>query len=449
MSSLFREEVESRGGATSLKDELASLKIERKRELTAAAPKPVGGTGLPTRRRDRGSFALRLFALFLWLIPIGLIGGVGYFAYLQYQKARPKLKVKTAPVRAMSPGEVSSILDAKGYLKSRFQAQIGAKQPGRVQEVRVEEGTPIKKGDVLAILEHNDMKAILESRKAMLSRSNFDLEESRSDLLNKRDRAQRYQRLASLGQTSDEEADQAISAWRMSEAKVRSLEASIKLQESMIRETEVSIEEMHIRAPFDGTVVAKGAEVGETIMLGGMGAASGRGSVATIADLGKMDVETDVDEDRLGRIKLGQPAEVAVAAVPDVRYKARLRRVVPLGDRARGTVKVYVEILNPDQYLFPELVATVRFLPNDQDASSLLEQSGDRALFIPASAASEQGDRMAVWVVDRTGVVRRRAFKGAREGERIRILEGLQAGEKVVVDPPGDLVEGQSIEIES
>lgn len=448
MSRLFQEEVESTAGATSLKDELASLKIDRKRHRPpASAARPSGGTGLPARRRDGGSFVLRVLSFLLWLIPLGIIGGAGYFAYNQYQNSKPKVTVSTVPVRSMTAGEANTVLEAKGYLKSRFQAQLGAKVPGRVAEIRIEEGTPVKKGDILAILEHDDLKATLESRKAMLARSSFDLEEARSDMLNKRERAQRYQRLAALGQSSDEEADQAIYAYHMAESKIGSLEASIKLQESMMNEIVVSIEDMHVRAPFDGTVVAKGAEVGETIMLGGMGAASGRGSVATVANLRLMEVETDVTESMLGRLSMGQAAEVSVSAVPNTRYKGRLRRVVPLGDRARGTVKVYVEILDPDDRLFPELVATVNFLPGSSEGTAIAASVGERKLYVQRSAIVEIDGKTSAWILDREGLVHKRDVQVAFEDDRARVIEGLSDGENVVNKPPADLVEGQRVEL--
>jgi RND family efflux transporter MFP subunit len=445
MSSVTREGGTSASDAgQSLRDELASLRIARK----GGATNPRIAPAQRAHRRDSGSFVLRLLSLMLWLIPIGLLGGVGYFAFLQYKNAKPKLSVSVTEVSLKTTGEANNLLEATGYLKSRFQAQIGAKVPGRVQEIKVEEGTAVKKGEVLAILEHDDLKAQLESRKAMLTRSVFDLEETRSDRNNKRDRAQRYQRLSTLRQTSDEEADQAISAWRMADSKVRSLEASIKLQESMIREAEVAIEEMIVRSPFDGTVVAKGAEVGETIMLGGMGAASGRGSVATVANLKLMEVETDIKEKMLGRIAIGQVAEVAVSAVPGARYKGRLRRVVPLGDRARGTVKVYVEILDPDERLFPELVATVYFLSRTSEDEATAASS-EREPFVASSALVEREGRTYVWVVDRSSTVHLRPVEVQIQAgtDNARVIKGLENGERVVEKPTGQLEEGLVVEI--
>jgi RND family efflux transporter MFP subunit len=388
---------------------------------------------------------LRLLSLVLWLIPLGLLGGAGYYAYSQYQKIRPKVTVSTTPVREMSAGEAGTLLSAKGYLKSRFQAMIGAKVPGRVEKMLVEEGSKVKQGDLLAILEHDELQAQLESRKAMIAKSKADLAEAKADLVYKDSKARRQVRLQSLNQASAEEAEQAIADRNMTAARVRALEASIGLQQATAHEVEESIDDMHIVAPFDGTVVEKAAEVGETITPGGMGAASGRGSVATLANLMKLEVETDIAENMLARIGAGQPAEVAVAAVPDRRYKGRLRSIVPMGDRARGTIKVYVEIVDPDERLFPELVATVHFLPHEVSPQVAKPPKG---LYIPRSAVLERGGESAAWVVDPRGFAHLRTIKVAVEGDRARVEEGLKAGESVVVAPPEKLEDGQEVKIE-
>ena len=141
-------------------------------------------------------------------------------------------------------------------------------------------------------------------------------------------------------------------------------------------------------APFDGTVVEKQGEEGEIISPTAMSSSLGRTAVVTIANLEKMDVETDISEDLLSRIALGQPAEVSVSAIPSKRYRGRLRQVIPMGDRTRGTVKVKVEILDPDDKLFPELAATVHFLPSETG-----QQPGRRAariLFVPKSAVFQE-----------------------------------------------------------
>ena len=393
-----------------------------------------------------GDGGLRLLSLILWLVPLGLLGGAGYYGYTQYQKIRPKPKVITARARVLSAGEAGAILKAKGYVKSRFQAMIGAKVPGRVKQMLVEEGTKVKQGDLMAVLEHDDIMAQLASREAMVARSRAELTESKADLELKRIRAARAARLSSQGQNTEEDREQAVAEYRMTAAKVDALEAGIRLQEAMVKEVRSTISDMHIVAPFDGTIVEKAAEVGETITPGGMGAASGRGSVATLANLSQLEVETDVAENVLGRIEVGQPAEVAVSAVPGRNYKGRLRRIVPMGDRARGTVKVYVEILDPDDRLFPELVATVNFLPIVSEGESQAEAK--TGLYVPASAIQGEGDAQVAWIVDDDGIAHRRAVSAEVEDSQALVKSGLEAGDAVILDPPADLRDGDAVTLD-
>src|SRR5262249_23198517 len=157
-------------------------------------------------------------------------------------------------------------------LKSRHQAMIGAKVPGRVEKMLVEEGTKVRKGQLIAVLEHSDLRAQVESRKAMILRSEAELKEAKADLEMKDRKARRQQALLARGNASAEEVDQHVSARNMAAAKADALAAAVALQRAMLQEAEETIKNMHIIAPFDGTIVTKEAEVGETITPGGMGA---------------------------------------------------------------------------------------------------------------------------------------------------------------------------------
>jgi len=430
--------------ASSLRDELASLKIERgTAEPGRSRKRPPG-----RRQVDGGGAGLRLLSLLLWVIPLSMLGTGGYFAYRQYQAIRSKPEVAVGMVQAMTSGEAEKLLSAKGYLKSRFQAMIGAKVPGRLLSLNAEEGAKVKKGQLLAILEHNDLDAQLESRKAMMLRAGADVEEAKADLEYKRSRADRNKRLSNKAvSVSPEETQQATSAVNMAIAHVGSLEAAHKLQQSQVREVEEALRNMSIFAPFDGTVVEKPAEVGEMITGGGMGSglSIGRSSVLTLANLDQMDVETDVAENLLSRIALGQPAEISVSAVPGKHYRGKLRQIIPISDRARGTVKVKVAILDPDEKLFPELVATVHFLP---DKSHQGPDVGKSHLFVPKAALFEEGGHQNVWKVDAKNTLRRTRVEVVVSNDDLaRVESGLAAGESVVLAPARTLRDGETVKL--
>ena len=200
---------------------------------------------------------------------------------------------------------------------------------------------------------------------------------------------------------------------------------------------------MFVRAPFDGTVISKDAEKGESIMPGGMGEASGRGSVVTIADLDHLEVDCDVKEDFISRVLEEQIAEVSVDAVPDRRYKGRVRKIIPMGDRARATVKVKVEILDADKRLFPDMSSTVYFLPNETDASTKQDES---RVFCPAGAVLESGTEKYVLVITAEGRTKKTVVViGETKDERTVITSGLSGGEKVVVKPSADIHDGMLV----
>ncbi|HEV3166104.1 MAG TPA: efflux RND transporter periplasmic adaptor subunit [Isosphaeraceae bacterium] len=422
--------------ASTLRDELASLKIERR---------TAGRDFERPRRGGRGGIGRGLLSAAIWTIPVAVLTGAGLYGYKQYERLQPSQQVAVGLVQSMTSGEAEKLLSAKGYIKSRHQAMIGVKVAGRVETLRVEEGSKVKKHELIAVLEHNHLKAILESRKAMLERTEAELQEAEFEFRDKEHKAQREVRLRSQNHSSTELVEAAQVARDMASSRVWALKAAIKLQSATILETEETIRDMHIVAPFDGTVVSREAEVGETILVGGMGGSSGRGSVVQLADLRQLDVETDIAENLLSRVALGQPAEIAVSAVPGRHYRGRLRQIIPMGDRARGTIKVKVEVLDPDDLLFPELVATVHFLP-DKEISN--PTAGRTFIYVPKSAVFQQGGHAYAWVVDDKAHVHQKRIEVVESNDDLdRVDAGLKGGESVVLKPGPTLREGQLVKV--
>jgi RND family efflux transporter MFP subunit len=424
--------------AGTLREELASLKIDR--------PQPEFSRNNGYRMSSgRGGGGLRLLSWFLWLIPLGLVAGAGVVAYRQYDQIRSRPQVTVALVQRMTTGEAEKLLTAKGYLKSRYQALIGTKLPGRVEKMCVEEGMKVKKGDTLAVLEHNDLKAMLASREAQTMRTLAELEEARADLWEKDRENRRVSRLYAQKSVTAEESEKALSAQKKATARVAALEAGVKLMKANVDEIKAMIVTMHLFAPFDGTVVEKQGEEGEVIATMAMSSSLGRTAVVTIANLEKMDVETDIAEGLMSRVQLEQPAEVSVSAVPSRRYRGRLRQVIPMGDRTRGTVKVKVEILDPDDKLFPELAATVHFLPSKSAAN----RDGNRSyIFVNKSAVFTENGHDFVWVVSTKNVLRKRAVEVATTTDALaRVESGLEPEESVVLNPFKALRENETVRI--
>jgi RND family efflux transporter MFP subunit len=404
---------------------LASLKIDRSRKSSASRLTGVLWAAL----------ALALAAL---------LAAAGFWAFRDQLFPLPTVQVET--VRIMTLGQASTQLTATGYLESRWQAQVGAKVPGRIANIPVSEGDEVKEGDLLAELEHADLDANLATRRAAVDQAEAQLAEAEFNEQQAQRELEREQDIFEQGAGTTEEVERTETRLRAARAIRLARAAAVSSAKSAVLEAEEAVRNMYIYAPFDGTVVTKDAEKGESIMPGGMGASSGRGSVITLAKLDELEVDTDVKESYLGQLHKGQPAEVVVDAAPDRRYRGRLREIIPMGDRTRGIVKVKVTVLDPDERLFPELSATVHFLPETApgDQAAALQE---KAVFAPAAAVQAGADGQYVWVLEgdrvRTASV---TVEGEPQDGLVRVLAGLVGGEQVVVDPSPELQAGEQVQ---
>lgn len=419
-------------------DALATLRISR-----------------PTER-PRRSILRRLFTL---LLVFAFLGGLGVGGFVVAQRSgwlqskaewipdaiRAKPEVRVAKVVVETGRSADAIVVASGYLESYQQAKIGARAAGRIQAINVEEGTKVNVGDVIAVLDHKDIEAALAAARASLQQVKAQAEEQKVEVDRYAKDQKRDELLRANNALSEAEFDNSFFAHKSALAKLETLKAAVLLAEAKVQESEQIKENMFVRAPFAGTVISKDAELGESILPGGMGEASGRGSVVTIADLDRLEVDCDVKEDYIGRLTAGSPAEVSVGAVPDRRYSARVRKVIPMGDRARATIKVKVEILDADARLFPEMSATVYFLPQP---GANAEATKERRIFCDGDAVVIDGPERIVWTVDdQFSVARRVVTTGKERDGRTEILEGLSGGEQVVLRPPEDLKTGTVVKL--
>ena len=423
-----------------LREELASLKIDRPKTTKSAQS---GYRNSPGRRSGHG---LRLLSWMMWLIPLGLLAAGGVYGYVEYDKLRSRPVVKKGLVVLKTAEEAATLLDAEGFLKSRYQAMIGTKIAGRVEQMAVEEGMKVKKGDTLAVIEHNDLKAMLAAREAQGLRTAAELEEARADLWEREREDRRVGRLFAQRSATPEESEKAQSGHKKAAARVAALEAAVKLMNANVEEIKATILTMHLYAPFDGTVVEKQGEVGEVISPTAMSSSLGRTAVVTIANLEKMDVETKIHESNLWRITVGQPAVVSVTAIPSKRYRGRLRQVLPMSDRANAVVKVKVEILDPDDRLFPELAATVHFLPSESVNNP---DAGRSYLFVPTSAVFREDGHDFVWVIRQDNTLRKnRVEVVSTTSDSARVESGLKFNDAVVLNPVKTLRELETVRID-
>jgi len=414
------------------RDPLASLRIPR------TEPPRRSGSG----RRWLGRLAVLLLLI---IVVAGALAAASRSGLVDMAAAlQPRVEVRIGAVSVSTGRAGDAVVVATGYLESRQQAKIGARGVGRIETLNVEEGTRVKKGEVLAVLEHADMLAALAATKAMLRRAQTEVGEHEVEIARTKREHERSEKLRPSRALTETEHDTARFQYEAAVARLESLKAAVNLAEARVREAEQVNENMFVRAPFDGTVISKDAELGESILPGGLGEGSGRGSVVTIADLDHLEVDCDVKEDYISRVAIGQPAEVAVDAVPDRRYAGKVRKIIPMGDRARATIKVKVEILDSDERLFPEMSSTVYFLPDKSEA----KQPAERRIFCPTDAVVKEGESIYLWLVDDQQRLRRVEVKlGTANDGQTEILDGLEGGEQAVIRPPANLREGQTVKV--
>ena len=361
-----------------------------------------------------------------------------------------RVEVRLVSTTVQKGRSADAVVVATGYLESRRQARIGARAAGRIDVVNFEEGDRVNAGDLLAELEHRDLDASLAASKASVSRARASIDEQgiliEQALVDKERAEQLWLRNRSTAKSA---LDQARFAYRTAIARKNSMEADLALAIAQEQQTVQLRENMFIRAPFDGTVISKDAEVGESILPGGMGGGSGRGSVATIADLDNLEIECDVQESFISRVSEGQEAEISVDAVQDKKYHGVVRKVIPMGDRARATIKVQVAITDADELLFPEMAGSVFFLPNVKSSGTSNELASDKPrMFCQSSAVDRrEEDRLCVWIVDAEKRAQPVLVKvGEDRDGRTEILEGLEGKLRVIVNPD-ELREGAPVKV--
>jgi RND family efflux transporter MFP subunit len=301
---------------TDLKGDLASLKIDR---------------DSPGRSPWRWPLFLFVPAILGLLALYGLRARQA-FAAVEVDTVKATLQKKDPSAAAGAP-----ILTASGYVVARRKAVVSAKIQGRLEELRVEEGSRVQSGEIIARLESGDNAAQVVRAKAAVQRAEADLEENRRQ-------ARLADRLAADNILAKDQLDAAISRVRIAEAALRQAEADVTLYEALFQNT-------LIRAPFTGVVVKKMAEVGESVapIPPGVNISTASGAIVALADLDTLEVEADVSESNVAKLGANQPAEVNVEAFPERKYKAILRQIIPTADRTKATVQVKVTILDKDK----------------------------------------------------------------------------------------------------
>jgi RND family efflux transporter MFP subunit len=361
------------------------------------------------------------------VVSILILGIAGFFLYQSL--FTPAIEVTLTTVSWTSPSQSNAVLTASGYVVAQRKAAVASKGTGRLVYLGVVEGDCVKKNQIIARLEDSDVRASLDQAKANLRINEADLKDAQQSLKRQKD-------LLEKGLATQADYDAA-------EARQLRVVANIEMAKAMVNGAEVSLENTLIRAPFDGTVLAKNADIGEMVVP--MAASVGsKSAVVTIADMKSLQVEADVSESNIENVKPDQPCEITLDAYPEVRYQGYVAKIVPTADRAKATVMVKVAFKSYDNRVLPEMGAKVLYLTKASDAAASSEKP---RLTIPASAIVERdGKKIAFRVIDNkvSSVI---ISVGRTMGTLVEITDGLTSGEKVIDKVDASVTDGTKVKV--
>jgi len=436
--------------------ELKSLRIDRARK---ASPEP-------------SKWATR------WIIGgvlLFLLLGVGRFAYSRLTAAT---EVEVQRVKAIDTGQAERgvVLNATGYIVAAHKIELAAKVIGKVKWIGVDKGDHVNQGDVIVRLEDDEYRAQLEQAKGNLANLEAKLAElehgsrpeeiaqalanlnvSKADLENAHVSLDRTRKLVSQAVMSQQNLDDAQARYDSAVAKVNSLQKAYDLVRIGPRREEIdamrgqveqargavdyaetNLSNTIIRAPVTGTILERAVEIGEFVTTSFVGDRGAKGYVVSLADLNDLEVELDISQNDFAKLHMSQQAIITTDAFPDRKYEGFIREVSPEANRQKATVQVKVKVAHPDNYLRPEMNASVAFLA---DAKNAAATPSHPIVVVPGSAIHDG----KVFVVLDGRAVSRQVRAGAPNSQGVRIEQGLIGGEDLIVNPPATLKDGDRV----
>ena|SRR5690348_13924393 len=368
-----------------------------------------------------------------WLvigIPVVLL--LTLTGFLVARSLATGVPVHLTPAVRISPSQANVLASASGYVVAQRKAAVASKATGRLVYLGVVEGDRVKEGQIIARIEDGDVKAQLAQADANLNVGKADLHDAETSL-------DRQATLLKNNLASQADYDAA-------QARLLRVRATIALDSAQVDAARVAVENTIVRAPFDGTVLTKSADVGEVVspLTGG---ALSKASVVTVADLGSLQVEVDVSEANLAQVTIGEPCEILLDAYPDVRYEGYVAKIVPTADRAKATVQVKVAFKHYDAKVLPEMSAKVHFLPRSNVAQT--PQDTQSVIAVPEKALATRNGQSVVYVVSNGRAVEVTVTAGRHFGSSVAILQGLAVGTAVVDSVDDRLHQGAKVNVKS
>ncbi|PZO63247.1 MAG: efflux RND transporter periplasmic adaptor subunit [Pseudoxanthomonas suwonensis] len=353
------------------------------------------------------------------------------------------VEVETATAIAPGAGGNNSVLDATGYVVARRMATVSAKVPGKVREVRIEEGQTVRAGEIIATLDPIDAEHERALAQSQLQAARSQAGSLQAQLREAEANASRLAPLLRQQLVSKAQHDQAIAQRDSLRAQLNTARRNAEVAERGLRIAAQGVDNTVVRAPFDGVVIAKAAQPGEIVSPMAAGGGFTRTGIGTIVDMDSLEVEVDVGESYIGRVRPGMPVEATLNAYPDWKIPAEVIAIIPTADRSKATVKVRIKLNQKDPRIVPDMGVKVSFLDEAKPGDT-----GKRAgVRIPAAAVVERDGKQVVFVVgDKDVVAMTQVTVGGKMGDAdVQVMAGLDSGATVVVSPPDTLQTGSRI----
>lgn len=351
------------------------------------------------------------------------------------------INVEVTTVSQVYPSQTFTLLNASGYVVAQRKAAVASKLTGRLVSISVEEGSIVKKGDIIARLESDDAAALKDQAAANLNIAYSNLEQAKAELNEATLSFNRNKELFEQGLVTKAEHDASEARYKKAIAAVKGAEGAIKANQAALQGAKVSLEYSLIRAPFDAVVLTKNADIGDIVTPLGA-AANAKASVVTIADMNSLQVEVDVSESNLRNVKMGQPCEIQLDALPASRLRGEVHMIVPTADRTKATVLIKVRFIDKDKHILPEMSAKVAFLSRPVTP----EEQTPRIAVNPASVITRNNKKM-VLLVKESKAVETPVKTGEQIGDMIEVLDGIKPGDRIIANPSDKLKNGSRIKI--
>lgn len=404
-------------------DLLKELRIDRN------APTP------PTGRRG----------LWIGLAIAGVVLAGGGLAYA-FTRGGGGPEVHVADVTAVAPGSSASVLDATGYVVARRMATVSSKITGKVREVLIEEGQHVNAGDVMATLDPIDADAQRALAASQVAAARSQIGNVQAQLHEAEANVGRLSSLVRQQLVSKAQYEQAVAQRDALRAQLASAQRNTQVSGAGLRIAQLGMDNTVVRAPFAGVVIAKAAQPGEIVSPLSAGGGFTRTGIGTIVDMDSLEVEVDVGESYIGRVKPGMPVVSVLNAYPDWKIPGQVIAIIPTADRGKATVKVRVGLAQHDARVVPDMGVRVSFL--EREAPKTAQKA---SVLAPAAAIVDRNGASVAFVIggdDAKPTVSRHVLQlGRTLGDDREVLSGLSGGERVVVDPPANLADGAHVRI--